>query len=389
MNSHISKLRKFLISKCTSLNKQIVSRKRILDAKFILSYLCRLSSTKLSTPVQAADLEYHNKLPVSKQAIEKKLDLLDNKLLNDLFISLVEHINKSGIFTNRHIYAVDGTQISLNKSVDGFQLTKNETYKKALLNTIYSVTNKIPIGFDLSNELDERDSFIKHLLQYVNKNDTIIFDRGYYSQELIKSINDKGCYFICRMKKNSLLLKDIPIDNESYDITMNLENYGKIRIIKYTIKDKPFYLSTNIFDNDITFFKELYHNRWFIEEFFKTMKHDLSLNNIGYKKINRIKQNINMHFIVVLITRYMERLSIKYIKCLNKNYKINHKVALWTTGINILYQLLYKKSNNRIIDALYIINKNTSYSKPNRSFIRKRIVPPSKWYYVYRYFDDV
>lgn len=388
MNPHISKLRKLLTNKCTEIDKYIISRKRLLDTKYLLSYLFRTASTKLSGPIQQADLEYELKLFVSKQAIEKKLDLLDNTLLNDLLISLTKHVNESKIFAHKNVYAVDGTKISLNKSVDGFHLTKNKTYKKALLNTLYSVTNKIPINFDLSNDFNEISSFISVLLQYLKKDDIIIFDRGYYSRELITSINTKECFFICRMKNNSSLIDKVADKNETFDIIKNLESYGKIRIIKYTIGNAPYYLSTNIFDNNINFFKEMYHNRWFIEEFFKTIKHDLSLYNINYKKINRIKQNINMHFIIVLIARYLEELSIKYIKKLNKNYKINHKIAIYMTGMKAIDQLLFKKSNNRIINILYIINKKVCYNKPERSFVRKRIIPPSKWYYVYKYFEE-
>ena len=120
-----------------------------------------------------------------------------------------------------------------------------------------------------------------------------------------------------------------------------------------------------MFDNDINYFKEMYHNRWYIEEFFKTIKHELSLSLLSYKKINRIKQNINIRFILVVLTRYIEQLSIKYVGKLKDNYKINHKVALHGTGIRIMQELLFEKSNKEIIKIISILNKKTYYNDIN------------------------
>ena len=97
-------------------------------------------------------------------------------------------------------------------------------------------------------------SFIRNLLKYVKKDDIVIFDRGYYSKELINCINNNKSYFICRMRQDSLFVKDA-LKKCTYDNIKELAGYGKIRIIKYTIDGSPFYLSTNIFDanTDITF----------------------------------------------------------------------------------------------------------------------------------------
>lgn len=386
MNSHISKLRKFFIDQCSKIDKEIICRKRLIDTKQLFSYLFRNVSNKLnSSVITLSDLKCDHVTNVSKQAIEKKLDILDSDLLHDLFISLQSHIKSTNIFATKNVYAVDGTKLSLRKATEGFHLTKNRKYKKALLNTLYSVNNKVPIDFDLSNGFDEIGSFLENLLKCVKKDDIVIFDRGYYSKELITRINNNKSHFICRMKENSLLLKNT-LTELTYDGIEDLNGYGKIRIIKYTIDNSSFYLSTNIFDTDIgvEFFKELYHTRWYIEEFFKTIKHDITLQYINYTKINRIKQNINMHFIIVLLTRYLEKISIKYVKKPREDYKINHKNAIHLTGTRIIIKLLFKKSNNKIVEILGILNNETVYNKPDRHFDRVRITPPSKWYYIYK-----
>ena len=155
MNPHISKLRNFFIGQCLKIDKEIICMKRSLDTKQLFSYLFNTVSNKLNSDVLTTSvLECDHIINVSKQAIEK-IDLLDNTLLNELSISLYAHIKSTNIFEHKNIYAVDGTKISLRKATEGFHLTPNEKYKKALLSTLYSVNNRIPLNFDLSNGLNE------------------------------------------------------------------------------------------------------------------------------------------------------------------------------------------------------------------------------------------
>ncbi len=161
------------------------------------------------------------------------------------------------------------------------------------------------ISFDLSDAFNENKSFTDKLLKYIIKDDIILFDRGYYSNNLIKQIDNKNAYFICRMKQSALCVKLIE-EHILADGFYWIKNYGVLRTVKYVINNENFYLSTNIFDKDINFFIELYHKRWYIEEFYKTIKCNMKLDTINYKKIIKIKQNIYAHFILSILGRYME-----------------------------------------------------------------------------------
>src|SRR5438445_7526943 len=100
MNSHISKLRDFFIDQCKNIDNLIIRRKRSLYTSHLLAYLFQIASDSLNSgTIAKTELKCENITSVSKQAIEKKLDLLDSKLLNDMLVSLNEHVNDSGIFT--------------------------------------------------------------------------------------------------------------------------------------------------------------------------------------------------------------------------------------------------------------------------------------------------
>ena len=41
-----------------------------------------------------------------------------------------------------------------------------------------------------------------------------------------------------------------------------IPNYGISRLVKYSVNGRDYYLSTNIFDKNINYFKIMYHKRW-------------------------------------------------------------------------------------------------------------------------------
>ena len=150
---------------------------------------------------------------------------------------------------------------------DNFKLTKNKTYCKALLSCLYDVENKIPIKCVIDSHLNERKSVINKLINEVHQYSLIIFDRGYYSKQIIKILSRKNIYYIIRMIKSSLYVKDM-INNDLDDAFYKVPNYGIIRLVKYSVGGRDYYLSTNIFDKNIDYFKMMYHKRWENEFYF-------------------------------------------------------------------------------------------------------------------------
>lgn len=338
-------------------------------------------------------LKINNIVNVSKQAISVKRNNIKCDLIESIHVDLINHIINTSLIKKCNIYAIDGSKLSFNKKLtkDGFKLTKNKTYCKALLSCLYDVENKITIKCTITSHFDERKVVIDNLINKVHNYSIIMFDRGYYSKKLMIKLSIKNIDFIIRMKKSSLCVKNM-IKNNLDNAFYKIQNYGIVRLVKYSINDNDYYLSTSIFDKHIDYFKEMYHKRWHVEEYFKTIKHTLNSNNYNSQDINKIRQELYAQIILTTLARYLEILSLHYFKDkqikkrkTNKNngiYLINHKNTLNILGNKIIYLILFKKTNKKIVNCLIIIKDEKVYIQLNRICKKQRIKPASKWYYI-------
>ena len=80
----------------------------------------------------------------------------------------------------------------------------------------------------------------------------------------------------------------------------------KLRIIKYVINKKVYYLGTTIYNQNIEYFKNLYWKRWKVEINFRYSKYNLSMNNIKSKTKNSIIQDIYIHNFMFIISSYLQ-----------------------------------------------------------------------------------
>jgi hypothetical protein len=173
--------------------------------------------------------------------------------LNNYLINIIYKNNKP------RLIGVDGSSLDLYKNFKkyGYRYASNkETYCKGYLSCLFDIQNKIPINYHLSKNIDERESLINQL-KYINKNDTLIMDRGYYIDKLLKILNNLGINYIFRLKTNFNIVKNL----ENNDYTFTEDNIEK-RVIKYTIKNEDYYLLTNLFNKTLEELKEEYWSRW-------------------------------------------------------------------------------------------------------------------------------
>jgi len=109
---------------------------------------------------------------------------LIHQINNDLIeLSYTHHGNRKKF--NR-IIAVDSSWINVNKDLlkDGFILSKNKSYCKCRIGSLFDVETRTPINYLLSVSSNEREILIEQL-KYINEGDILIMDRGYYSKKLL------------------------------------------------------------------------------------------------------------------------------------------------------------------------------------------------------------
>jgi hypothetical protein len=384
----IKELQKILRININNINDKIIKRDRKINFKDILYgsiYKCINNSSyqDVCTEINLNFIERNINTTISKTAFIKKRNIIPNKYFLDINNSIINHIIDYNI--KPRIYGVDGSFINLFKCFEKYNYSYaslKKTYCQGIISCLYDIENKVPINYYLLKNRDEREGF-RNQIKYLRNGDTVIFDRGYYSYDLVEKLELIGVNYIFRLKLNKKEVQYMKLNNiiDYSFINKNINN----RIVTYKIdnSEDEYYLLTNL-NNSINELKDLYWKRWQVEIHFKESKYNLSLNTINLKTENSLKQEIYIHNLIFILYHYFKINNNNPI--LKSKYKINDKVGIKIFSKNIIYLLIYKKITNKCFNK---INKIYSVIELNLVYIpiikkkneRIRIRPYGKWTY--------
>jgi ribosome-associated toxin RatA of RatAB toxin-antitoxin module len=175
-------------------------------------------------------------------------------------------------------------------------LGKEETSATALVSLLYDLENDIivdaKIGPVRGNERAMAEEHLHALLElesFERGRELIIFDRGYPSHELIKSLQDKEIGYVMRIPGRFIWEKDLPKGWVRLG-----KQQQKVRVIKIALDHgERETLITNIGGDKVEYgaFKELYHKRWGIETKYQQVKQRLELENFSGRLADTIRQD--------------------------------------------------------------------------------------------------
>ena len=352
------------------------------DILFVSSHLVNTSSYSLSN----SHLKICSRKDVSNQAINKRRENMDISLIDDINNDINNDIldciytghgntkNKKG----RRI-AVDGSQLNLNKNLhkDGFKLSSNGEYCIGKLSSLFDIDNHIPINYTISKSLNEREILISQL-NYVNENDVLIMDGGYYSEVLVNTLIDRNINFIFRMTSSNLFVKNYVNNNTVFDVCIN-DKTIKCKIVRQTKENNDDrYLLTNLINLSAKTIIKDYSLRWDVETDFKKVKYDILFNHIRSKKENQVLIDIKILNFVALIVSQIENICKT-----DETRKINSKNTIELFFARLLERFLYKNMTNEnlsiICSIINIIAKTTELIRIGRHYKRKRVKPSTKW----------
>lgn len=163
------------------------------------------------------------------------------------------------------------------------------------------------------------------------------------------------------------------------------EDGYKLRVVKYTINKKTYYMASNIFDYSAQLIKSIYHDRWNIEEYFKYIKQNMKLAKMNEKSERNVKKSILSQLIVSQITFLF----------VNMNKQANSKTIVnKSTLTNGIYdKFLYYFFNNKKLTKYFIQNFIKTYikiitSNKGKTFPHTCKRSNYRWYFK-KYFSDV
>lgn len=408
-------LKKFLLSEiklvsenvneyCFSKGKDF-TRKRKLSFETVIKTLIGMESKSLSNELITA-FDTEPEMPSTSAFVQQRYKIKPEafKAVFDGFTSRL--INNTS--TELRIFTIDGSDIQIATNPDDatsyFPGTNGQNpYNLLHLNALYDLNNHIYTDAIIQGGMDKNEHIA--LQEMVDNSDIlkalVMADRGYESFNSMAHIQEKGWFFLIRVKdgvngiKNGLdlpatdcfdtdiclkltrkqtnevkeLLKDknhyrfisatqpfdyLPLKNKKSDPTVFYEL--KFRIIRFPISEEGY--ETIVTNLDRTNYsseelKKLYATRWGIETSFRDLKYTIGLLDFHSKKAMCIHQEIYTHLIMYnfaeMITSHVviEKKQRKYI------YKANFSVAAHMC--RLFYQGKTTSSNLETIIARNII----------------------------------
>lgn len=369
-----------------------------MESKSLTNELLDLFQASAETPTTSAFIQQRNK--INPKAFETIFKNFSKNLMN--------------VFHNdMPIFAVDGSDIQIPTNpadTDSYIAGTNghKGYNLLHINALYDLNKHIysDVIIQKARERNEHKAF-QALVDYSDiKQALVIADRGYESFNSMAHIQEKGWFFLIRVKDSSGIKQGLELpETECFDVDISLKlTRKKTNEVKELLKDKNHYRmvsSTQPFDylplknkkteptqfyelnfrivrfpiSEDTYetvvtnldkakypsaeLKKLYASRWGIETSFRDLKYTIGLLNFHTKKVMCILQEIYAHMIMYNFAEMITSHVVIEKKQRKHTYKANFSVAAH------ICRLFYRgKTTSPNLEA--IIAKNLIPIRPDR-----------------------
>ena len=339
---------------------------------------------------------------MSQQAISKAKNHFDHSPFEKMVRASVQ-AQYSGAYPLKQyggfvVFAVDGSIVALpnlpNLRDDFGSSGRGEQSAAAQVSLLYDITNDwivdAYIGASKGSERAIAVEHIKELKKILPEGiqGLIIFDRGYPSFDLIRTLEENGLFYLMRCKEewtNAVAQSDSP------DAIVRQNNGLDTRVIKFTLPSgQPETLITNLFELPFDEFPALYFMRWPIETKYDIIKNKLALECFSGHTKNAILQDFwaCIHLANVIAVAKNEANEKIQARCKMKNNlyqqiaNTSQLVASLKEDFVIACRLPPGKQQTRALDAIMCeIAYATSPVRPGRSSPRKAKSRDAKYHH--------
>ena len=194
---------------------------------------------------------------------------------------------------------------------------------QGLVSCLYRLDSKMPIDFSPAASTNERLAALAHF-DALEPDDVVVFDRGYFSYELLYDLVGRGAHPVFRIQRNSVPAFDRFRDGDRDDATVVVEpgedalrdlrrkhpgrEFGplRVRLVRYEAGGSEYCLATTLADADrygAADLSDLYHGRWSIEELRKVSKSIVEVDQFHGRSERGAGRETFAHFNPVAATR--------------------------------------------------------------------------------------
>ena len=376
-------------------------RKRKLSLFQVIMYLLYTSKASMFQNLSRIreDLGNLDFPDISKQALSKARQFINPALFKELYYLSVDLFYKQlpsrKLWNGYHLFAIDGSKIELPNSKSNFEFfgemfgypDPNRRFTMGLGSIVYDVLDDYIVHASFQRYLaSERSAALEHLhnLEDLNiyQNSVVIFDLGYYSEDMFRYCVEHQHLCLMRLKQNYNIAKKC-----SRDIITVLPGNEKdgtedirIRVIEVILNDgTKEYLATNLFDSHISqqMFRKLYFYRWPVETKYKELKSRLAIEEFSGATTTSVLQefyiNVLLSNLSSLIKNQVDEEIQITAKSTNKyRYQANRAFIIGRVK-TIVPKILCNLFDLSAIDRLYKKSlRCRSQIMPGRTFRRKK-----------------
>ena len=242
---------------------------------------------------------------VTKQAFFKARKNILPDAFNELFImtrDMILNQNKIKRHKGYRIFAIDGSELRLDKTKENKDvfLPRNhspENKTNAEISLLYDVISNYVIDTQIGSiGVNEREYAKKNLAYFsgiCDKNDIVIFDRGYPSRDMIAAMSEMRCMYLMRLQSSTFKgVKENPSSDFRLNITAGERTYS-VRVVRVILNTGEVEtLITNLSEDEFSTndFLDLYFLRWGIETVYDTLKNKLLIEKFAGKSTVAVLQ---------------------------------------------------------------------------------------------------
>ena len=336
---------------------------------------------------------------ISKQALSKARQFINPVLFKELYYLSVDLFYKQlpsrKLWNGYHLFAIDGSKIELPNSKSNFEFfgemfgypDPSRRFTMGLGSIVYDVLDDYIVHASFQQYLaSERSAALEHLhnLEDLNiyQNSVVIFDRGYYSEDMFRYCVEHQHLCLMRLKQNYNIAKKC--SGDILTVLPGNEKDGtediRIRVIEVILNDgTKEYLATNLFDSHISqqMFRELYFYRWPVETKYKELKSLLAIEEFSGATTTSVLQefyiNVLLSNLSSLIKNQVDEEIQITAKSTNKyRYQANRAFIIGRVK-TIVSKILCNLFDLSALDILYKESlRCRSQIMPGRTFRRKK-----------------
>lgn len=279
-----------------------------------------LRSLELSHAIQGTHLKDMKASRAARSTLSDACKVRNPAVFKDVFTYLVDKVRVRGKLdklSKTFIHLIDSTPIILKGH--GYDWAgSNYRITGLKMHTVYDESVKSPIYIDITAPTVNDITPAKDI--EIESGGTYVFDKAYFDYTWWNTIDQKGSYFVSRLKSNTpykIVERHATLaEGITHDWTIQLSSRkgrafkSVLRHIRVRLDNKK---SIEIVSNDLkssaTQIAQLYKRRWNIELFFKCIKQHLKIKRFWGKSENAVLLQLLVGMIAYLLLRLAQTIT--------------------------------------------------------------------------------